>query len=317
MHRTIKPLDKVIRANLSNIAIALALISLPFGISGAFGVPSQTASTGPATVQSIAAVPGRRIPESQNPALHARLNKALTNTNVNASNSVEGYYNWSGYAATGTSSFNEAQSTFIQPTVTCPVAGAWTLFWVGFDGFNNNTVEQAGTAAQCSTGNKSQPIYYAWWEMYPTNTIQMMPITIKPGNTIQATVSYTASNANYSLNVTDLSNRQQYTTLTRCAANLTCARQSAEWIVERPTLNGSYTPLADWGTMNLTNNKASNTTTTNRRNRVVSNVLQPITAFSNTPISMVNYPFTGETLASVGNLNRSGTLFADNWQAAQ
>src|ERR1035438_1981586 len=144
--------------------------------------------------------------------------------------------------------------------------------------------------------------------MYPTNYIQVMPITIKPGNTIKATVNYSTGTSNYSLNVTDISNGQQYTKLTSCAANLICARQSAEWIIERPTLNGSYTPLADWGAMNLTNNEASNSTITNRRNHSINYVLQPVSAFSNTPINMVNYPFSGKTLASVGTLNGTGAL---------
>jgi len=278
-------------------------------------VSAQAAAVKPASIGSITAGPGRRFLNSNASILRSSLAKRFTN-NASGSNSPTIYYNWSGYAATSTSAFNEVQSTFVQPAVTCPVPGAWTLFWVGFDGFTNNTVEQAGTAAQCSSGSNPKPAYYAWWEMWPTNNIQVMPITVSPGNSIQATVSYTASNGRYSLNVTDLSNRQQYTQVTSCAANLQCSRQSAEWIVERPTLNGAYTPLANWGTMSLASNQASNSTTTNRR-KVVSYVLKPVSSFSNTPIDMVNDPYTGEMLATVTPLDKTGTTFSDTWSAAQ
>src|SRR5581483_355717 len=96
---------------------------------------------------------------------------------ASGSNSPVYYYNWSGYAATTSQPFVAVQSIYTQPNVTCTTPGAWTLFWVGFDGYLNNNVEQAGTAAQCSSGTNPQPTYYAWWEMYPTNTIQVMPLT--------------------------------------------------------------------------------------------------------------------------------------------
>jgi len=51
-----------------------------------------------------------------------------------------------------------------------------------FDGFNNGTVEQAGTAATCSYGADPTPSYYAWWEMYPTNNIQVAPLNVSPGD---------------------------------------------------------------------------------------------------------------------------------------
>src|SRR5579884_1322756 len=83
-------------------------------------------------------------------------------------NATEYFSNWSGYAATSSSAFNSVEMTFTQPAVSCPYQGAWTLFWVGFDGFNSGNVEQAGTSAWCNYNSPSEPTYYAWWEMYPT-----------------------------------------------------------------------------------------------------------------------------------------------------
>ena len=72
--------------------------------------------------------------------------------------------------------------------------------WVGIDGYNSNTVEQIGTELDITNGT---PSYYAWYEMYPsdsynitsdtTKTGAIVPnssFTVKPGNTISASVVY-------------------------------------------------------------------------------------------------------------------------------
>src|SRR4029077_12309123 len=104
--------------------------------------------------------------------------------------------------------------------------------------------------------NSPVPHYFAWWEMDPTNSIHVMPIPINAGDTIHPSATYISSSASYSLALSDLTNGRHYTEVTQCAANVTCSRQSAEWILERPT-NGSYTPLADWGAMKLAGDKAA------------------------------------------------------------
>jgi hypothetical protein len=270
------------------------------------GVWLEPAAAAASQSSPITAAPGQRAPQPG-----ASL---LDSSSANASTTAVNFYNWSGYAATASTPFTEVQSTFVQPFVTCTAPGAWTVFWVGFDGFNNNTVEQAGTASECSSATNPQPTYYAWWEMYPTNTIQVMPITINTGDKVQATVTYSASNQTYALAVSDLTNKKQhYTKIATCDPSLVCARQSADWIVERPTVGGVLTPLADWGTMNLANDQAASGSSPNHHSAAT----QPVSAFTNTPIDMVNYPYTGEVLARAGSLDLSGTLFSDTWQATQ
>jgi hypothetical protein len=306
---------RVARLSCAGIAILVATV---LATPSAIGADSSRGGGG------IMAGPGQRIGEPVSPGVSSGLDQPAGQNDGSGITNAVTYVNWSGYAATASLPFNEAETTFVQPSVTCTVPGAWTVFWVGFDGFENSTVEQAGTAAQCGSGSKPQPSYYAWWEMYPTNGIgDMTRVTVKPGDTIHAAVTYTASDATYALTVADLTDKQEYTQLTTCAPNLTCARASAEWIVERPATNGVYTPLADWSTMKIESSEASNTTKTvitgEGRHKVaaVTNVLQPASAFSSTAINMGNDPYTGETLASVGRLDRTGTTFTDTWQAAQ
>ncbi len=308
MSRTFKLNIKRIEARMRYSAAALALISLP--VSGLFGATASAApiQKTPANVsmQSVKSEPGRQAPTV--PGL--MLKNALTKTKATGSNSAVNFYNWTGYVAQTSSKFTNVSTNYIQPTVTCTVPGAWTLFWVGFDGATNGTVEQAGTAAQCSNGPNPTPSYYAWWEMYPTNSIQVMPITINPGDVIAASASYSTASNSYNLTVLDASNSQYYVKTARCAANLTCANATAEWIVERPTLNGSYTPLANWNTMSLFGDRAAS---------ITSGGVQPASAFNNTPITMVSYPDQSRVLADVSALTTSstGSAFNATWHAAQ
>jgi hypothetical protein len=298
MYGKVSNLKKILRISLQSSVLAIALVAL-----------LGSASTSASPIPTVSAAPGQPANPTQSAQVQSQLKQAVT---ANSASSHVYYYNWSGYAATSATPFNAVESTFVQPAVTCTVPGAWTLFWVGFDGFDNGTVEQAGTAAQCSSGTNPQPVYYTWWEMWPTNNIQIMPVTIKPGDTIKAKVTYTAKTASYSMNVVNKTNLQHYTQVSKCDPNLSCARQSAEWIVERPTVDGAYTPLAKWGNMQLKSNVASNTATTTGKP-----VLQPIGAFNNTSIDMINDQSTGAILTSVSALNPKGNLFSDTWLAAQ
>jgi len=63
--------------------------------------------------------------------------------------------NWDGYityASSHSTDFNSVTATWVQPTVTCDSANAWTVFWVGLDGWWNNTVEQGGGPASLIGG---------------------------------------------------------------------------------------------------------------------------------------------------------------------
>jgi hypothetical protein len=162
--------------------------------------------------------------------------------------------NWAGYAAlplTGTTDFNAVKSTWVEPAVTCEAASAWTVFWVGLDGWNSDTVEQGGSSAQCIGG---VPNYTLWWEMYPTNAIQTMN-GISPGDTISASVTYDPSTKLYRIKVKDVTSGQGFTKHEKCANNQTCSRASAEAIAEDVGRfgQGTYFPLADYGTMTFTN----------------------------------------------------------------
>lgn len=207
--------------------------------------------------------------------------------------------NWSGYVVGNNSElFKSVASTYVQPAVACPVSGAFTVFWVGFDGWYDGTVEQDGTGAYC---NGSTPEYFAWWEMYPTNSIQYW-FPISAGDTVAASVKY--KNGEYLMSVKDKTSGVHNKLKQLCASGQTCSRTSAEWVIERPGYGGTnFAPLANWGTTSLGSDKAAS-----------SGGAQPISAFPRFEVDMVSNDETHE-LATVGALGNKGHSFPDTWDA--
>jgi hypothetical protein len=215
--------------------------------------------------------------------------------------------NWEGYVTQESSgaTFTEVTTTYKQPVVTCQVSNAFTVFWIGFDGFSDNTVEQDGTGAECVNGT---PDYFAWWEMYPTNSIQPFSMSVAPGNKIKAVVTYAAGSAQYTMTVSDLTTGQQDTQTATCGSGLQCLRSVAEWITERPSSGGNLTPLAKFNTFAFNNDKAAATPS--------GAALKSISHFTNDKITMVGSS-DGLTLAKPGKLASGGTSFTNTWVNTQ
>ena len=159
--------------------------------------------------------------------------------------------NWSGYAAyTGTGTFSSVSGKWQVPTATClGTPDESHVFWVGLDGFGSGTVEQGGTYAICEG---TTPLYFAWWEMYPTNDITVV-YAVYPGDFIAASVVYAKGSYKITVNDTTPAHATNFSTTQTCASNVTCARASAEWIAEAPTYGTTIGNLAEW-----TNTKGQN-----------------------------------------------------------
>jgi hypothetical protein len=151
--------------------------------------------------------------------------------------------NWAGYAATGTTGeVTSVYGTWVEPAVTCNSTESLAAFWVGIDGYSSPTVEQTGTLALCFEGAVS---YVAWWEIYPTNSIQVInTITVSPGDHFSASVAYDASNGKFTMKIKDVTTGKSFS---KTRANSGSEETSAECIAEAPTSDGSIVPLADFG----------------------------------------------------------------------
>lgn len=202
--------------------------------------------------------------------------------------------NWSGYADTG-SSFSKVSARWTEPSASCS-SGAEQLaaFWVGIDGYSSDSVEQDGTLIECYRGRAYQ---YTWWEMYPTNDIQVVGQTLAGGDAITSTV--TRSGTSYTLTVTDSTHTADSFTETETCSS--CANSSAEWIAEAPSSSSSVYPLADFGSWTASNASVTEGTTSG-----------VISSFTDDEITMVDT--SGRTKALPGSLNSSGNSFSVNWE---
>lgn len=142
--------------------------------------------------------------------------------------------NWSGYAVVGTE-FTEARGSWTVPSVNCVVnPNGAASFWVGIDGWDNDTVEQTGTESQC---NGVEPVTYAWDEFAPKAGVRIRTIRVSPGEDMEGEVRYDGSA--FVVTITDLTTGKYFRTR---AAVPRAKRASAEWIAE----SNGYSGLPDF-----------------------------------------------------------------------
>jgi Peptidase A4 family len=202
--------------------------------------------------------------------------------------------NWSGYADTG-SSFSKVSASWTEPSATCSSRSEQlAAFWVGIDGYSSNSVEQDGTLIECYQRKAYQ---YTWWEMYPTNAIQVVGQTLAAGDAITSTV--TRSGTTYTLSVTDSTHTADSFTETETCSS--CANTSAEWIAEAPSSSSSVYPLADFGSWTASSASVTEGSTSG-----------VISSFTDDEITMVDS--SGQTKALPGSLNSSGNSFPVTWE---
>lgn len=208
--------------------------------------------------------------------------------------------NWSGYADTGTG-FSKVSGKWTEPSVTCTSATAIAAYWVGIDGYSSDTVEQDGTLAYCSGGTLTD---YSWWEMYPSNDVQLVGSTVKAGDKITASVVRTGTK--YALKVTDATTSGNNVSKSETCAAATCKDTSAEWIVERPSGSSGLYILPDFGTAKFT---ASSQTSSSGSGTISAGTADEITMVRSSSSSVV--------LAKPGALTASGADFKVVWKKAK
>jgi hypothetical protein len=231
---------------------------------------------------------------------------------VPSSNTLS-FTNWSGYAAETSLSTPQANSvsavsgSWVVPSVTGPSSGStFSSVWVGIDGFSNNTVEQVGTEEDVING---RTVYDAWWEMFSTGLQQpeqvITSMTVQPGDSIAASVQFISSGTHagqFELSITDASrSNDSFTTFQSSAATQSplAQRNSAEWIVEAPTIVGSgVASLANFGGVVFTNASAT-----------INGVTGPINA-SSWQSQAMNIVTNGVTNDTTSTLTSSGKSFA-------
>ena len=175
-------------------------------------------------------------------------------------------YNWSGRALARKKpvpAFTSTMGTWMVPLAqqafgTCSGAWDYSSQWVGIDGFSNDYLFQAGSSADayCDGGSTSTS-YFPWIEWLPAASYEIVqtneePFPFAPGDQLIVTVTATdwsdGQSSNGTLSYTDVTQNWQVSgALTAGDIGGTyVVGDSAEWIVERPEVDGELSTLANY-----------------------------------------------------------------------
>src|SRR5262249_23672442 len=116
----------------------------------------------------------------------------------------------------------------------------------------SRALEQVGTSGDCS--ERGLISYSAWYELFPAHPVEL-PVTVKPGDRLNAAVTVTGSLV--SVRFEDVATGALFSADDWMAAPET---DSAEWIVEAPSVcftSCAPLPLADFGKVTFTNASTS------------------------------------------------------------
>ena len=165
--------------------------------------------------------------------------------------------NWSGYVDfSGASSYGSASYYYIVNDMIVPVAeqafGActggwdWGSEWNGIDGWGSGDVLQAGVEfdAYCSGSTRSS-YYSAWYEWYPYGEVRISSLPVAPGDEVFVEVWHTSSTQGYAYLVNYTTNQSVEVGFT-AYPGYPLVGNSAEWVVERPTVGGSVATLTNY-----------------------------------------------------------------------
>lgn len=154
--------------------------------------------------------------------------------------------NWGGYAAITSRTLPEvgsvsyASGKWVVPKVRPSENTSFSSAWVGIDGYSNGTVEQIGTTQAWVNG---QPVYFAWFSMYPGPTYELLGFPVSPKDKIRAEVTYIGEDV-FELVIRNLTQKVYFVVPSSYTTVSGPQRTSAEWIVEAPSLGSSLLPLA-------------------------------------------------------------------------
>jgi hypothetical protein len=228
---------------------------------------------------------------------------------LGAAADTEASTNWAGYAVMHRRPFTSVTGRWVQPAAICTTDPTFSAFWLGLGGFETSAfaVEQTGTLANCRGG---VPYYRAWYELYPKPPVYV-PLAIRPGDVLSATVSVQAKTVLVRLkNVTSGQLFTKKLRMTRADVG------SAEWVAEAPTGcdylgNCATLPLTNFGTVSFSHSSA---TVKGHKGRISD------PSWSATTIELhgdLDAPSQAGANAIPGALGADGGSFAITWQQLQ
>ena len=168
--------------------------------------------------------------------------------------------NWSGgvvFAPSG-QSFNWVEGDWVIPDVDAPTENQWYYCanWIGIDGDGSNDVCQAGVECDVyRSGTTVTRNIYPWWEWFAQGCCpgtccehQITNLAVNPGDMVTVLICTSGVGATGALVIIVNRTTGDSTWFTISAPTGTSlAGNSAEWIVEAPTVGGAQSSMADYG----------------------------------------------------------------------
>jgi hypothetical protein len=133
------------------------------------------------------------------------------------------------------------------PSPNATTAGSfWASQWVGIDGWGSSDVLQAGTETQITQISFLRATQvYTWWEWFPAGEVRIGNLPVSPGDVMYCLI---CADANDHATVTFSNQSQGVGTRFDITppSGTTLTGNVAEWIVERPNVNGGVADLTDY-----------------------------------------------------------------------
>ncbi len=215
--------------------------------------------------------------------------------------------NWAGYVVTAA---NGAVTNVLGSWIVPKFHGSCqsldnesaAAFWIGMDGWSDNSVEQIGTSITCTSFLYVWGVSYsAWYEFYPAGSVGIS-MTIHPGDVMVADVSYTALTSTFTLSMNDTTTGATFAV---SETGISANRSSAEWIAESPSDVLGLLPWVDFKSVDFSDGQAT-----------ISGHTRAISKFpSADPYWQVDsYTRSGVLKGATSGLTDKGTAFKVTWK---
>jgi hypothetical protein len=159
---------------------------------------------------------------------------------------------WSGYIIGLGTLQNKSEGvssitgTWIVPEIKYSENNTYSSVWVGVGGYGEPSLIQAGTEQHCENGRIS---YYAWYELLPATIITITTVEISPGDQVTTSITLVDDVKNsWLIALVDQTTGESF----QKTVIYDSTRQTAEWVVERPTVNNQVSTLANFNQATLT-----------------------------------------------------------------
>ena len=163
--------------------------------------------------------------------------------------------NWCGYVVAssfpnqGKYAVSSISGSWIVPSMKPAPTDTYCSMWIGIDGYGGPTVQQIGTQHTLFQG---QYVNYAWYEMFPAPSNQIVGFPVEVGDQITASVVYVfignvlpLTSDLFIMRITNDTKRMY--SIIPIITQTNMDRSCAEWVVEAPWLNKTL-PLSNFGT---------------------------------------------------------------------